>query len=80
MTETIFAAYGILALLLFRFVAPSRAVAATCFAGWLILPVGNFPAGSTGAVFPYWITGVAVPIDGGFSAGAFAPPGRERAS
>jgi meso-butanediol dehydrogenase/(S,S)-butanediol dehydrogenase/diacetyl reductase len=27
-----------------------------------------------------FITGVAVPIDGGFSAGAFAPPGRERAS
>src|SRR3984957_5879212 len=26
------------------------------------------------------ITGVAVPIDGGFSAGAFAPPGRDRAS
>jgi meso-butanediol dehydrogenase/(S,S)-butanediol dehydrogenase/diacetyl reductase len=27
-----------------------------------------------------FITGVAVPIDGGFSAGAFAPPGRDRAS
>src|ERR1700684_3989557 len=27
-----------------------------------------------------FITGVAIPIDGGFSAGAFAPPGRERAS
>jgi NAD(P)-dependent dehydrogenase (short-subunit alcohol dehydrogenase family) len=27
-----------------------------------------------------FITGVAVPIDGGFSAGAFAPPSRERAS
>jgi NAD(P)-dependent dehydrogenase (short-subunit alcohol dehydrogenase family) len=26
-----------------------------------------------------FITGVAVPIDGGFSAGAFAPPTRERA-
>ena len=63
MIETIFIAYGVVALLLFRFVAPSRAVAATCFAGWLILPVGNFPAGSTGTVFPYWITGVAVPSD-----------------
>jgi hypothetical protein len=63
MIETIFAAYGLIALLLFRFVAPSNAVAATCFAGWLILPIGNFPAGSTGTVFPYWITGVAVPSD-----------------
>jgi NAD(P)-dependent dehydrogenase (short-subunit alcohol dehydrogenase family) len=27
-----------------------------------------------------FITGVAVPIDGGFSAGAFAPPHRDRAS
>jgi hypothetical protein len=63
MIEAIFAAYGIVALLLFRFVAPSRAVAITCFAGWLILPVGNFPAGSTGTGFPYWITGAAVPSD-----------------
>jgi hypothetical protein len=63
MIEAIFATYGIVALLLFRFVAPSRAVAITCLAGWLILPVGNFPAGSTGTVFPYWITGAAVPSD-----------------
>jgi hypothetical protein len=61
MIEAIFAVYGIVASLLFRFVAPSRAVAITCFAGWVILPVGNFPAGSTSAIFPYWITGVAVP-------------------
>lgn len=61
MIEAIFAVYGIVASLLFRFVAPSRAVAITCFAGWVILPVGNFPAGSTGTVFPYWITGAAVP-------------------
>jgi hypothetical protein len=59
--EAIFAAYGIVAMLLFRFVPPSRAVAITCFAGWLILPVGNFPAGSAGPVFPFWITGAAVP-------------------
>ena len=63
MIEAIFAAYGIVGIFLFRFVAPSRAVAITCFAGWLILPVGNFPAGSTGTVFPYWITGAAVPSD-----------------
>jgi hypothetical protein len=63
MIEAIFAAFGIAALLLFRFVAPARAVAATCFAGWLLLPVGHFPKGSADVVFPYWITGVAVPSD-----------------
>ncbi len=63
MIEAVFAAFGIAALLLFRFVAPARAVAVTCFAGWLLLPVGNFPAGSAVAIFPYWITGVAVPSD-----------------
>ena len=63
MIELIFAAYATVALLLFRFVVPSCAVAITCFAGWLFLPVGNFPAGSTGTVFPYWITGAAVPSD-----------------
>jgi hypothetical protein len=63
MIEAVFAAFAIVALLLFRFVAPARAVAITCFAGWLILPIGNFPAGSAEAVFPYWITGAAVPSD-----------------
>jgi hypothetical protein len=63
MIEAIFATFGISALLLFRFVAPARAVAITCFSGWLILPVGNFPAGSADAIIPYWITGAAVPSD-----------------
>ena len=63
MIEAIFATFGIAALLVFRFVAPARAVAITCFAGWLILPVGNFPGGSADAIFPYWITGTAVPSD-----------------
>jgi hypothetical protein len=61
MIEAIYAAYGILALLLFRFLAPWRAVAITCFAGWLTLPVGNFPAGSGTAVFAYGIIGTALP-------------------
>src|SRR5664280_621854 len=63
MIEAIFASFGIAALLLFRFVAPARAVAVTCFTGWLLLPVGHFPDGSADVVFPYWITGVAVPSD-----------------
>jgi hypothetical protein len=63
MIDAIFAAFGIAALLLFRFVAPARAVVITCFAGWLLLPVGHFPDGSADVIFPYWITGVAVPSD-----------------
>ena len=63
MIETTFAVFGIAALLLFRFVTPARAVAITCFSGWLLLPVGHFPEGSTAGVFPYWITGAAVPSD-----------------
>jgi hypothetical protein len=63
MIEAIFGVFGIAALLLFRFLAPASAVAVTCFTGWLLLPVGNFPAGSAEAVFPYWITGAAVPSD-----------------
>ena len=63
MIEAIFTVFGIAALLLFRFVAPATAVAVTCFAGWLILPVGNYPAGSAEALLPYWITGAAVPSD-----------------
>src|SRR3981081_971241 len=63
MIEAIFATFGIAALLLFRFVAPARAVSSACVSGWLILPVGNFPAGSADAIFPFWITGTAVPSD-----------------
>jgi hypothetical protein len=63
MTEAIFTAFGIAALLLFRFVVPATAVAVTCVAGWLVLPVGHYPTGSAEALLPYWITGAAVPSD-----------------
>jgi hypothetical protein len=61
MTEAVFVAFGIVALAAFYFVVPAYAVAFACIAGWLLLPVGNFPVGSSEAVFPYWITGTAVP-------------------
>ncbi len=61
MIDIIFAVFAVAGLLLFRVVAPARAVAITCFAGWLLLPVGNFPPGSADAIFPFWITGAAVP-------------------
>jgi hypothetical protein len=63
MIEAIFAGYAVVAFLLFRFAVPSHAVALTCFGGWFLLPVGHFPAGSSNAIFPYWITGAAVPSD-----------------
>jgi hypothetical protein len=63
MTVAIFAAFGIAALLLFHFVRPSRAVAITCVAGWLLLPVGDFSSDAPTAGLPYWITGAAVPSD-----------------
>src|ERR1700677_1606988 len=63
MIELVFLAFGIVALVLFRYLAPAVAVAITCFAGWLLLPVGNFPDGSANVTFPYWITGLAVPSD-----------------
>ena len=63
MIEAIFGVFGLIALLTFRFVAPATAVATICLAGWLLLPVGNYPPGSAAATFPYWITGTAVPSD-----------------
>lgn len=63
MIEAVFAVFGLAMLPLFRVVAPATAVAITCLAGWLILPVGNYPAGSADAGFPYWITGTAVPSE-----------------
>src|SRR5215471_12760803 len=61
MIEIIFAAFALAAALLFRWAEPMRAVAITCFAGWLLLPVGNFPPGSADVTFPYWVMGAALP-------------------
>jgi hypothetical protein len=63
MVVTIFALFALASVPLFRLAPPASAVAVTCFAGWLLLPVGNFPAGSSESTFPYWITGAAVPSD-----------------
>ena len=63
MIEVVFVAFGFVALIVFCLVPTAYAVAITCLAGWLLLPVGNYPAGSAEAVFPYWITGAAVPSD-----------------
>ena len=63
MVEVIFAVFAIATLLLFRFFTQPTAVAITCLAGWVVLPVGNFPTGSSDALVPYWIIGTALPSD-----------------
>jgi len=49
------------AVAVFRFVVPATAVLVVFLGGWLLLPVGNYPPGSADVVFPYWITGLALP-------------------
>ena len=51
------------ALAAFRFARPAVAVLAVFLGGWIVLPVGHYPAGAAGAEFAYWITGLAVPSD-----------------
>ena len=54
-------ALGVLAA--FRVTRPAVAALGAFLGGWVVLPVGHFPAGSAAAEFPYWITGLAVPSD-----------------
>lgn len=42
---------------------PAAVALATFLIGWLLLPVGPYPAGAIEARFPYWLTGAAVPSD-----------------
>ena len=51
------------ALAVFRFCRPAVAVLIVFLGGWIVLPVGHFPPGSSGGDFPYWIIGLALPSD-----------------
>jgi hypothetical protein len=42
---------------------PAVAVLGSFLGGWILLPVGSYPAGAADAVFPYWIIGLALPSD-----------------
>jgi len=42
---------------------PAVAVLGSFLGGWILLPVGTYPAGSADGVFPYWIIGLALPSD-----------------
>jgi len=48
---------------MFRRCRPAVAVLGSFLGGWILLPVGNYPAGAADAVFPYWIIGLALPSD-----------------
>src|SRR6187551_3332187 len=53
--------FPFVALAIFRFARPATAALVVFLGGWLLLPVGNYPPGSDAVIFPYWITGLAVP-------------------
>lgn len=63
MVDLVYLAFVLCAPALFLRVRPDTAVLAIFLGGWVVLPVGHYPAGSASAVFPYWITGLAVPSD-----------------
>jgi hypothetical protein len=48
---------------MFRRCRPAVAVLGSFLGGWILLPVGSYPAGAADAVFPYWIIGLALPSD-----------------
>ncbi|MEY2892704.1 MAG: hypothetical protein RJA98_2612 [Pseudomonadota bacterium] len=63
LVEIVFGVFMVAGVAVFRWLPPAVAAIGVYLAGWLVLPVGHFPAGSAEAVFPYWITGAAVPSD-----------------
>ena len=61
--ETIYFLFVACALVAFIQLRPDIAVLTVYLGGWLVLPVGNYPADQGASVFPYWVTGLAVPSD-----------------
>ncbi len=61
--DLVYGAFSLAALGLFAWQRPAVAALATFLGGWILLPVGHFPAGSSTVDFPYWIIGLALPSD-----------------
>jgi len=59
--ELAYLLFSVAAIAVFRLLAPATAALVVFLGGWLLLPVGNYPPGSADVIFPYWITGLAVP-------------------
>lgn len=61
--DLVYLLFSLGAFVAFRFLRPAAAALGVFLGGWLVLPVGHFPAGLAAVEFPYWITGLAVPSD-----------------
>ncbi len=61
--DTVFIVFFALALGVFKAFKPVEATLMVWLGGWILLPVGHYPAGSADAIFPFWITGLATPSD-----------------
>lgn len=61
--DMVYVGFCVVSLGMFRVFRPAVAVLIVFLGGWLLLPVGHYPAGAADAKFPYWITGLAVPSD-----------------
>jgi len=61
--EAIYLVWVVASLAMFRLWRPAIAVLGSCLGGWILLPVGVYPAGVAEAVSPYWVIGMALPSD-----------------
>jgi hypothetical protein len=61
--DLVYLVFALASLASFRVWRPPVAALVVFLGGWLLLPVGHFPAGSASTEFPYRITGLAVPSD-----------------
>ena len=61
--EWVYVAWAVATLAMFRLCKPAVAVLASYLGGWILLPVGVYPSGSSDDVFAYWIIGLALPSD-----------------
>ena len=61
--DIVYGVFGVAGGLIFWRCRPALATLIVFLGGWLLLPVGHYPAGSAEAVFPYWIIGLALPSD-----------------
>ncbi len=61
--DIVFVLFAVLGVVAFRFWPPAVAVLAVFLGGWVLLPVGHYPAVAAATEFPYWIVGLGVPSD-----------------
>ncbi|MEO8836947.1 MAG: hypothetical protein ABI364_09435, partial [Caldimonas sp.] len=61
--EVVYVAWALASLVVFRLCRPALAVLIAFLGGWILLPVGVYPADASTVPFPYWIVGLALPSD-----------------